>query len=240
MKKSYVIGINLINIITVLTIIGVRYFYAKQEVDFLKSDSDRQEQLIVTNESSIDSLSTITKKLQKDNDTQDKKFKTLSKDLYDIVRWSKEYEQKIQNLQDTLELMQLELLNVEASTVPFLKEFGTQDSYIKVFGRTGLRIKDNKVVQSETIADFEGELNLGPPQIEKLDRYEFQAIYPDNEFLNLKIKGGKSEVIKIKPPRNQISIGPMLGVTYNQITGLTEPIWGIGLTYNLVKLWDWK
>ena len=240
MKKSYVIGINLINIITVLTIIGVRYFYAKQEVDFLKSDSDRQEQLKVTNESSIDSLSTITKKLQKDNDTQDKKFKTLSKDLYDIVRWSKEYEQKIQNLQDTLELMRLELLSVEASTVPFLKEFGKQDNYIKVFGRTGLRIKDNKIIDSETITDFEGELSLGPPEIEQLDRYEFQAIYPDNQFLNLKIKGGKSEVIKIKPPRNQISIGPMLGVTYNQITGLTEPIWGIGITYNLIKLWDWK
>jgi len=240
MKKSYVIGINLINIITVLTIIGVRYFYAKQEVDFLKSDSDRQEQLIVTNESSIDSLSTITKKLQKDNDTQDKKFKTLSKDLYEIVRWSKEYEQKIQNLQDTLELMQLELLSAEASTVPFLKEFGKQDNYIKVFGRTGLRIKDNKIIDSETIADFEGELSLGPPEIEQLDRYEFQAIYPDNQFLNLKIKGGKSEVIKLKPPRNQISIGPMLGVTYNQITGLTEPIWGIGITYNLIKLWDWK
>ena len=79
MKKSYVIGINLINLITVLTIVGVRYFYAKQEVDFLINDSDRQEQLIVTNESSIDSLSSITKKLQKDNDTQDKKFKTLSK-----------------------------------------------------------------------------------------------------------------------------------------------------------------
>jgi len=240
MKKSYVIGINLINIITVLTIIGVRYFYAKQEVDFLKNDSARQDVMIQSNESYIDSLSQITSKLQDDNKKQDKKIKKYSTDLYEIVKWSKQYEQKIQNLQDTLELMKLELLNVEASTVPFLKEFGTQDSYIKVFGRTGLRIKDNKVVQSETIADFEGELNLGPPQIEKLDRYEFQAIYPDNEFLNLKIKGGKSEVIKIKPPRNQISIGPMLGVTYNQITGLTEPIWGIGLTYNLVKLWDWK
>ena len=240
MKKSYVIGINLINLITVLTIVGVRYFYAKQEVDFLINDSDRQEQLIVTNESSIDSLSSITKKLQKDNDTQDKKFKTLSKDLYDIVRWSKEYEQKIQNLQDTLELMQLELLSVEASTVPFLKEFGNQDSYIKVFGRTGLRIKDNKIVDSETIADFEGELKLGPPQIEKLDRYEFKAIYPDSEFLNLKIKGGQSEVIKLKPPRNQISIGPVLGITYDSNSGLTSPIWGIGVTYNMIKLWDWK
>jgi len=136
--------------------------------------------------------------------------------------------------------MQLEIATYESSTVPFLKEFGTQDNYIKVFGRTGLRIKDNKIVEANTIADFEGELNLGPPEIEKLDRYEFRAIYPDNEFLNLKIKGGQSEVIKLKPPRNQISIGPMLGITYNQVTGLTEPIWGIGVTYNMVKLWDWK
>jgi hypothetical protein len=240
MKKSYVIGINLINIITVLTIIGVRYFYAKQEVDFLQNDSARQEQLIVTNESSIDSLSNITKKLQKDNDTLDKKIKKYSTDLYDIVRWSKEYEQKIQNLQDTLELMKLELLSVESSTVPFLKEFGNQDSYIKVFGRTGLRIKDNKIVDSKTIADFEGEINFGPPEIEKLDKYEFRAIYRDNEFLNLKIKGGQSEVIKLTPPRNQISIGPMLGVLYNTDTGLTTPTIGVGVTYNMIKLWDWK
>ena len=240
MKKSYIIGINLINLITVLTIVGVRYFYAKQEVDFLRNDSARQEQLIVKNESSIDSISTVTRRLQIDNDTQEQQLKRLSKDLYDIVRWSKEYEQRLQNLQDTLELMKLELLSVEASTVPFLKEFGTQDNYLKVFGRTGLRIKDNKIVQSETIADFEGEINLGPPEIEQLDRYEFKAIYPDSEFLNLKIKGGQSEVIKLKPPRNQFSIGPMLGVTYNQVTGLTEPILGIGVTYNLIKLWDWK
>ena len=240
MKKSYVIGINLINIITVLTIIGVRYFYAKQEVDFLKSDSDRQEQLIVTNESSIDSLSTITKKLQKDNDIQDKKFKTLSKDLYDIVRWSKEYEQRLQNLIDTVEALQLDLLSYESSTVPFLQEFGTQDNYLKVFGRTGLRIRDNKIVESKTIADFSGELNLGPPELEKLDSYEFRAFYPDSEFLNLKIKGGKSEIVKLKPPRNQISIGPVLGITYDSSNGLTSPIWGIGVTYNMVKLWDWK
>ena len=240
MKKSYIIGINLINLITVLTIVGVRYFYAKQEVDFLKNDSARQEQLIVKNESSIDSISTVTRRLQIDNDTQEQQLKRLSKDLYDIVRWSKEYEQRLQNLQDTLELMKLELLSVEASTVPFLKEFGTQDSYIKVFGRTGLRIKDNKIVDSETIADFEGEITLGPPQIEKLDKYEFRAIYPDNEFLNLRIKGGQSEVIKLTPPRNQISIGPMLGVLYNTDTGLTTPTIGVGVTYNMIKLWDWK
>jgi hypothetical protein len=120
------------------------------------------------------------------------------------------------------------------------EEFGTQDNYIKVFGRTGLRIRDNKVVESKTIADFEGEITLGPPEIEQLDKYEFKAVYPDNQFLNLRIKGGQSAVIKLKPPRNQISIGPVLGITYDSNTGLTSPIWGIGVTYNMVKLWDWK
>ena len=240
MKKSYIIGINLINLITVLTIVGVRYFYAKQEVDFLKNDSARQEQLIVKNESSIDSISTVTRRLQIDNDTQEQQLKRLSKDLYDIVRWSKEYEQRLQNLIDNVDSMKLELLSFQSSTVPFLQEFGTQDNYIKVFGRTGLRIRDNKVVESKTIADFEGEIKLGAPEIEKLDRYEFKAIYPDSEFLNLKIKGGQSEVIKLKPPRNQISIGPVLGITYDSATGLTSPIWGVGITYNMIKLWDWK
>ena len=235
MKKTTLLGI-LLNVAFVTSIFTVRYFTVKKEYDFLKNDSERQEQLIVANESSIDSLSAVTRRLQIDNDTQDKQIKRYSTDLYEIVRWSKEYEQRIQNLKDTIEVMKLDLATMESTTVPFLQEFGKQDNYIKVFGRTGLRIKDNKIVQSETIADFEGELSLGPPEIEQLDRYEFRAIYPDNEFLNLRIKGGKSESIKLKPPRNQISFGPMLGVTYNSITGLTEPIWGFGVTYNLVKL----
>ena len=239
MKKETLLGISL-NVIFVLSIFTVRYYYAKQEMDFLLKDSARQDEIIKVNEISIDSLSHITTKLQIVNDTQDKRIKKYSTELYEIVRWSKEYEQRLQNLQDTLELMKLELLSVEASTVPFLKEFGTQDSYIKVFGRTGLRIKDNKIVDSETIADFEGELKLDAPQIEKLDKYEFRAIYPDNEFLNLRIKGGQSEVIKLTPPRNQISIGPMLGVLYNTDTGLTTPTIGVGVTYNMIKLWDWK
>ena len=239
MKKSTLLGIAL-NVIFVLSVFTIRYFYAKKEYDFLKTDSERQEQIISNNKVSIDSLSTVTRRLQIDNDTQEAQLKRVSKDLYDIIRWSKEYEQRVQNLIDTVEFMKLDLLSFQSSTVPFLQEFGTQDNYIKVFGRTGLRIRDNKVVESKTIADFEGEITLGPPTIEKLDRYEFQAIYPDSEFLNLKIKGGQSEVIKLKPPRNQISIGPVLGVTYDSGTGLTSPIWGIGVTYNMIKLWDWK
>ena len=239
MKKSTLLGIAL-NVIFVLSVFTIRYFYAKKEYDFLKTDSERQEQIISNNKVSIDSLSTVTRRLQIDNDTQEAQLKRVSKDLYDIIRWSKEYEQRVQNLIDTVEFMKLDLLSFQSSTVPFLQEFGKQDNYIKVFGRTGLRIKDNKIVEAKTIADFSGELTLGPPEIEKLDRYEFQAIYPDSEFLNLKIKGGKSETIKLKPPRNQLSIGPVFGITYDSNSGLTSPIWGIGVTYNMIKLWDWK
>ena len=239
MTKDTLLGIAL-NVIFVASIFTVRYIYVKKEYDLLKLDSARQEQLINANEVFIDSLALLTTKLQIVNDTQESQINKLSEDLYDLIRWSNEYEQRIKNLVDTIESMKLELLTVESSTIPFLQEFGTQDNYIKVFGRTGLRIKDNKVVDAKTIVDFEGEITLGPPEIEQLDKYEFKAVYLDREFLNLRIKGGQSEVIKLKPPRNQISIGPMLGVTYDSNTGLTSPIWGIGVTYNMVKLWDWK
>ena len=160
MTKSTLLGIAL-NVIFVLSIFTVRYYYAKQEMDFLLKDSERQEQLINANEVSIDSLSTVTRRLQIDNDTQEKQIKRYSTDLYEIIRWSKEYEQRIQNLIDTIDSMKIELLSFQSSTVPFLQEFGNQDNYIKVFGRTGLRIRDNKIVESKTVADFEGEITLG-------------------------------------------------------------------------------
>ena len=88
MTKSTLLGIAL-NVIFVLSIFSIRYYYAKQEYDFLKNDSTRQEQLIAKNETSIDSISTITRRLQIDSDTQDQILERLSRDLYDILRWSK-------------------------------------------------------------------------------------------------------------------------------------------------------
>ena len=58
----------------------------EKEYNFLKSDSERQETLIITNEIKIDSLSSITRRLQIDNDTQDKKIQKFSTDLYKIVK----------------------------------------------------------------------------------------------------------------------------------------------------------
>ena len=47
-KRDTIFGI-VINIIIVLMVVGTRYYYAKKEMDFLKGDSDRQEELITVN-----------------------------------------------------------------------------------------------------------------------------------------------------------------------------------------------
>ena len=115
MKRETILSI-LLNVTFVMCIFAVRYFYVKKEYNFLKNDSQRQEKLIVKNEVKIDSLSAVTRRLQIDNDTQDKKIKKYSTDLYEIVRWSKEYEQRIQNLKDTIEVMKLDLATMESTT----------------------------------------------------------------------------------------------------------------------------
>ena len=123
MKRSTLLGI-LLNVCFILSIFTIRYYYAKQEMDFLLDDSERQEKLISANEVAIDSLSTVTRRLQIDNDTQEQQIKRYSTDLYEIIRWSKEYEQRIQNLIDSIEVMKLDLKTFESTTIQFLKEFG--------------------------------------------------------------------------------------------------------------------
>lgn len=83
-----------------------------------------------------------------------------------------------------------------------------------------------------------GEINLSP-KIEKLDKDSFVS-YIDETFVGGITIRGRGEVQKIEPPRNQFSLGPFIGVAYNTTTGLTEPIVGVGVSYNLVKLWDWR
>ena len=238
MKRETILSI-LLNVTFVMCIFAVRYFYVKKEYKFLKNDSQRQEKLIVANEIKIDSLSSVTRRLQIDNDTQDKNIKRYSTDLYEIVRWSKEYEQRIENLKSKLEEMSTEIQMGAAGVVPFEKEFQIQDNYLRIFGRSGVKIKNDKILDYETNLSFDGEIKMGAPEIEKIgDTYT--PFISDKTFDGLKLIGGRGKPLEIKPPRNQISFGPMIGVTYNQVSGLTEPIWGFGITYNLVKLRDWR
>ena len=238
MKRETILSI-LLNVTFVMCIFAVRYFYVKKEYNFLKNDSQRQEQLIVNNELTIDTLKQEVVKLNDYNIKLFNKVKEVKTDYYERVRWEKEYEQRMENLKSKLEEMSTEIQMGARGLIPFEKEFGIQDSYLRIFGRSGVNIKNDKVVDYETNLSFDGEIKMGLPEIEKVgDTYT--PFITDKSFDGLKLIGGRGKPLEIKPPRNQISFGPMVGVTYNQVTGLTEPIWGFGITYNLVKLRDWK
>ena len=238
MKRETILSI-LLNVTFVMCILAVRYFYVKKEYNFLKNDSQRQEQLIVNNELTIDTLKQEVVKLNDYNIKLFNKVREVKTDYYERVRWEKEYEQRMENLKSKLEEMSTEIQMGARGLIPFEKEFGIQDSYLRIFGRSCVNIKNDKVVDYETNLSFDGEIKMGVPEIEKVgDTYT--PFITDKSFDGLKLIGGRGKPLEIKPPRNQISFGPMVGVTYNQVTGLTEPIWGFGITYNLVKLRDWK
>ena len=238
MKRETILSI-LLNVTFVMCIFAVRYFYVKKEYNFLKNDSERQEQLIVNNELTIDTLKQEVVKLNDYNIKLFNKVREVKTDYYERVRWEKEYEQRMENLKSKLEEMSTEIQMGARGLIPFEKEFGIQDSYLRIFGRSGVNIKNDKVVDYETNLSFDGEIKMGVPEIEKVgDTYT--PFITDKSFDGLKLIGGRGKPLEIKPPRNQISFGPMVGVTYNQVTGLTEPIWGFGITYNLVKLRDWR
>ena len=96
------------------------------------------------------------------------------------------------------------------------------------------------VMNSSTDIGFDGMISLGEPRIVQIGKSEFKAVMDNQEFDGINLVGGESLPVRMKIPRNQISIGPMVGITYDKVTGLTEPIWGFGLTYNAIKLVDWR
>ena len=98
--------------------------------------------------------------------------------------------------------------------------------------------KDDYLATKKVNVNTIGEINLSP-KIEKLDKNEFVSYIDDTYIGGITIRG-RGEVQKIEPPRNQFSLGPFIGVAYNGATGLTEPIVGIGFSYNLIKIWDWR
>ena len=98
--------------------------------------------------------------------------------------------------------------------------------------------KDDYLATKKVNVNTIGEINV-VPKINKLDKDEFIS-YIDESYLGGITIRGQGEVQKIEPPRNQFSFGPFIGVAYNASTGLTEPIVGIGVSYNLIKIWDWR
>ena len=98
--------------------------------------------------------------------------------------------------------------------------------------------KDDYLATKKVNVNTIGEINV-VPKIKKLDKDKFVS-YIDESYLGGITIRGQGEVQQIEPPRNQFSFGPFIGVAYNNSTGLTEPIVGIGISYNLIKVWDWR
>ena len=151
-KRELLIG-SLLNLTFILVIVGTRYFYAKQEMDFLREDSVRQDNLIEELRDSVDVL-----KLQND------------KILIDLHNHDKTRGIENRKLKKQMDNFQVELDTIKerlstkvsiydsktsyssgAGVVPFEKEFGTQDSYLRIFGRTGVAIVNDSIVDNQLV-----------------------------------------------------------------------------------------
>jgi len=227
----------LINVSFVIIILLVKYFFDEKKIHELWGDSDRQEVKIDDNTIQIDSTKIEVNK-NKDNI---KEIADLTADQYNKLKELNTLQSMVERQLNDLQFKIDSLKGLSADLIiPFEKEFGVQDNYIRVFGRTGLDIDNNMVVNSSTDIGFDGMIALGEPRIEQIGKSEFKAVMPSQEFDGIKLKGSETLPVRMKIPRNQISVGPIVGITYDKSTGLTEPIWGFGVSYNAIKLVDWR
>lgn len=231
----------LINVSFVISILVIDYYIGEQQLSKkfvdLWDDSNRQEVLITDNKEQIDSTKIKVDK----NQSHIKEIADLTADQYDKLKELNKLQSLVEQQLNELQYKIDSLKGLSADlVVPFEKEFGVQDNYIRVFGRTGLDIDNNMVMNSSTDIGFDGMISLGEPRIVQIGKSEFKAVIDNQEFDGINLVGGESLPVRMKIPRNQISIGPMVGITYDKVTGLTEPIWGFGLTYNAIKLVDWR
>jgi len=227
----------LINVSFVIIILLVKYFFDEKKIHELWVDSDRQEVKIDDNTIQIDSTKIEVNK-NKDNI---KEIADLTADQYNKLKELNTLQSMVERQLNDLQFKIDSLKGLSADLIiPFEKEFGVQDNYIRVFGRTGLDIDNNMVVNSSTDIGFDGMIALGEPRIEQIGKSEFKAVMPSQEFDGIKLKGSETLPVRMKIPRNQISVGPIVGITYDKSTGLTEPIWGFGVSYNAIKLVDWR
>jgi len=189
----------------------------------IKSLEDRVNLLVVQNQRLITDL-------EEHNETRGSENALLLERLYDL-------EQKVEILSSK------PLVSMTNGKV-FNDRFEFEDKQVnrvgqyETKGQVLVAWKDDYLATKKVNVNTIGEINLSP-KIEKLNKDEFVS-YIDETYIGGITIRGRGEVQKIEPPRNQFSFGPFIGVAYNNVTGLTEPIIGIGVSYNLIKVWDWR
>ena len=189
----------------------------------IKSLEDRVNVLVVQNQRLITDL-------EEHNETRGSENALLLERLYDL-------EQKVEIL-SSKPLVSMTNGKVFNDRFEFTDKQVNRVGQYETKGQVLVAWKDDYLATKKVNVNTIGEINL-KPKIKKLDKDEFVS-YIDESYLGGITIRGYGDVQKIEPPRNQFSVGPFIGVAYNNTTGMTEPVIGIGVTYNLLKIWDWR
>ena len=235
-KKYYK---DILSLIAALSLLGTVYFVNHYDIKQLYREFatlslkvKSQEKQIETLSSRVDLLAKqnqdLLYELREHNDTRGNENALLLERLKDL-----EYKVEVLSMKSTLSNGKVFNDRFEFSD----KQVNRVGQY-ETKGQVLVAWKDDYLATKKVNVNTIGEINLSP-KIEKLNRNEFVS-YIDETYVGGITIRGRGEVQKIEPPRNQFSFGPFIGVASNNATGLTEPIVGIGVSYNLIKVWDWR
>ena len=235
-KKYYK---DILSIVGAVLLLGTTIFINKNDVKQLYREFatltlkvNAQEKEIESLEDKVSTLIVQNQRLLKDleqhNETRGSENALLLERLQDL-----EYKVEVLSMKNTLSGGKVfnDRFEFTDKQVNRLGQYETK-------GQVLVAWKDDYLATKKVNVNTIGEINL-KPKIKKLDKDEFVS-YIDESYLGGITIRGRGDVQKIEPPRNQLSVGPFIGVAYNNTTGMTEPVIGIGVTYNLFKIWDWR
>ena len=237
-KKYYKDILSIVSAVLLLgTTILINKYDVKQlyrEFATLSLKVDAQEKQIEGLEDKVSTLIVQNQRLLNDleqhNETRGSENVLLLERLYDL-------EQKVEIL-SSKPLVSMTKGKVFNDRFEFVDKQVNRIGQYETKGQVLVAWRDDYLTTKKVNVNTIGEINL-KPKIKKLDKDEFVS-YIDESYLGGITIRGRGDVQKIEPPRNQFSVGPFIGVAYNNTTGLTEPVIGIGVTYNLLKIWDWR
>jgi hypothetical protein len=237
-RKSYK---NILSIVSALLLLGTTIFINKYDVKQLYREFVGLRLKVQIQEDTIKNLQeqldyhielseTLTHELDDHNETRGKENLLLLERL-------KELEQQVEIL-SSKPLASMTNGKVFSDRFEFSDKQVNRVGQYETKGQVLVAWKDDYLATKKVDVTTTGEIVV-KPQIKKLDKDKFVS-YIDESYVGGITIRGQGDVQKIEPPRNQLSVGPFIGVAYNATTGLTEPIIGIGVNYNLIKLWDWR
>ena len=237
-KKYYKDILSIVSAVLLLgTTILINKYDVKQlyrEFAGLRLKVDAQEKVIEGLEDRVNVLIVQNQRLitdlDKHNETRGNENALLLKRLYDL-------ENKVEIL-SSKPLVSMTKGKVFNDRFEFTDKQVNRVGQYETKGQVLVAWKDDYLTTKKVNVNTIGEINLSP-KIEKLSKKEFVS-YIDETYVGGITIRGRGEIQQIEPPRNQFSFGPFIGVAYNNSTGLTEPIIGIGISYNLLKVWDWR